>query len=410
MPPPIPHPETALHLYRHLLREATYLPALCRPWISDRIKTRYRDCREAESARADTYTRQAHGDLRYLRSATAGHVDRLLHLCYLATGRVGKRRRLLAKSGLARDPPASTASLEGESFLPDVSEDSKHKNGKENEPDRSEPALTQREHTRKKRDRHSRKTDLPPDWLDNWAVDKLTALARSQADKKLPHTITHDMRRTWDPEKNMSRENSWGLPIQARTERSRLRLGWARNFKALLPPLPRSEWESLEGLVNGRGRPEDYRLPRRRPVAKSTVVGDSGKDMHSSSPGPGITWQDIINTPVRRLQHGSSRKMKSLTGLDEMDQDPRGPGRPEGLRTLGGRKMRRMLYQPVWMASLTMEKHAVSGNFKVKWGQVSPTISSAAGKELPFFDGVETSGGRKSKSGAKQRGRGSRNS
>ncbi|KAJ1326844.1 LYR motif-containing protein 2-like [Microdochium nivale] len=396
MPPPIPHPETALHLYRHLLREATYLPGLCRSWISQRIQARYHDCRGADAARAKIYTKQAHGNLRYLRSATAGHIERLLHLCALATGRVGKRRRLLAKSELAREPPTSTASLEESSFLPVVSKEMTRATD-ENKPDqRKKPSVP----------------DLPPDWLDNWSVDRLTTLAASQANKKLPHLITHDLRRTWDPEKNMTRENSYGIPIQARTERSRLRTGWARNFRALLPPLPKSEWEKLGDLVNGRGTPEDYRMPRRRPVARDMTVGDDGVNSSNNNsddvmPGPGITWQDIITKPVRKLRHGSSRKMKSLTGLDEADKDPRGPGRPEGLRILGGRKMRRMLYTPVWESCPVMEKHPKLNKHKVAWGRVVTEISPPSSRELPFFSEVEEAGGKSRRPGAKGRGKGS---
>ena len=109
----IPHPSKPLHLYRHLLREATYLPPLCRPWIASRIQARFLDCRYKKDAKdAKPHVKEAHHWLRYLRSANAGHVERLLHLGYLATGRVGKRRRQLATTFLSKGPPANTSDLE----------------------------------------------------------------------------------------------------------------------------------------------------------------------------------------------------------------------------------------------------------------------------------------------------------
>ncbi|KAH7035950.1 uncharacterized protein B0I36DRAFT_240060 [Microdochium trichocladiopsis] len=369
MPPHmIPHPATPLHLYRHLLREASYLPLLCRPWITSRITTRYRECEHSSGQRAANHIKSAHGKLRYLRSANAGNVERLLHLCYLATGRLGKRRRVLAKETLMREPLMSSADLEAES----ENERPKHRKRKEK------------------------------DWLDNWDTSKLRAVSKSQLEKK-PRGKGFEMRRAWDPELWKVRETCRGFTIRDSQVRARERRGYRLNFKTLLPPLPNHEWERLEALATGKGAPEEYVLPPRRPVARSIIAHSSGgKGESISTPGPGLSWMDIISKPMRKLQHPGSRKMQSLSGRSDLNQDPRGPGRPIDTRVVTPRLLQRMVYKPVWEASARMnserDKKTGQPRHRLQWGRVPVTLSQPSSKMLPFFEGVNDFGGFKASS------------
>ncbi|KAI0832236.1 hypothetical protein F5Y06DRAFT_187844 [Hypoxylon sp. FL0890] len=341
MPLQIPHPNTPLHLYRHLLREATYLPPLCRPWITQRIQARFRDCRRKTNPKL--YIKDAHHYLRYLRSANAGHVQRLLRLCYLATGRLGKRRRILGKSELASSPPANSAELDEKTKLP---------GGKQRQ----------------------------RDWLDNWAIDKVKAIAYSQSQiqaKDFPYL----MRRSISPERLIPTENCFGRPLTEKLKRNKLKKHWVSVLRQLMPPLPRGEWDQLGALTRGEADAQHYKLPTRRPVAQSHFTGSDAKQR---------TWSEFVTKPVRSLERANSRTMKSLSG-DE-DEDPRGHGRAIGTRVLSPRKLRRGVYGFVWRASPIIEKNPRSGKWSVTWGNNDKTISPPSKKDLQFFQGVDQDG------------------
>ncbi|OTB03891.1 hypothetical protein M426DRAFT_170814 [Hypoxylon sp. CI-4A] len=339
MPLQIPHPNSPLHLYRHLLREATYLPPLCRPWITQRIQARFRDCRHKDP---EPYIKDAHHQLRYLRSANAGHVTRMLRLCFLATGRVGKRRRLLGASELSSEPPKSSAELD--------------------------------QKTRLANDKYGQ-----PDWLDNWAVDKVRAIAFSQVEQGI--NWPHQMRRLIDPKMVIPTENCFGRPLTAKLTRNKLKKHWVTVIRQLLPPLPRSEWDQLGVLARGEADAEHYKIPARRPVAQSHLL---------TSDDQTPTWTDFVTTPVRSMERGNSRKMKSLSG-DE-DEDPRGHGRPTGIRVLGPRRLRRGIYGRVWEASPIVSKYPQSGKWHVTWGKREQTISPPGKRGLQFFQGIDQTG------------------
>ncbi|KAI1413950.1 hypothetical protein F5Y13DRAFT_25339 [Hypoxylon sp. FL1857] len=341
MPLQIPHPNTPLHLYRHLLREATYLPPLCQPWITQRIQARFRDCRHKENPKV--YIKDAHHHLRYLRSANAGHVQRMLRLCYLATGRIGKRRRLLGRFELGSSPPASSAELDEKTRLI---------NGK------------QRQH----------------DWLDNWSIEKIKAVAFSQYEKQTKEW-PYLMRRSLDPERLIPTENCFGRPLTQKLTRNKLKRHWASVLRQLMPPLPRGEWDQLGAMTRGEAGAQHYEIPTRRPVAQPHST-----DLDTRKP----TWSDFVIKSVRSMERRNSRKMKSLSGGE--DEDPRGHGRAIGVRVLGRRKLRRSIYGRVWQASPIVDPKPDSEKFSVTWGNSEKTIPRPSKKVLQFFQGIDEAG------------------
>ena len=82
--------------------------------------------------------------------------------------------------------------------------------------------------------------------------------------------------------------------------------------------------------------------------------------------------------------------MKSLTGA--LDQDPRGQGRPIGVRTLGSRVLRRGVYSRIFECSASMTEVPESGKWKVQWGSSEIRLSKPAAAELRFFEGVDKEG------------------
>ncbi|KAI0400130.1 hypothetical protein F4802DRAFT_507770 [Xylaria palmicola] len=369
MPLQIPHPSTPLRLYRHLLRESTYLPILCRPWIASHIQQRFRDCRAKNPTR---YIKDAHHSLRFMRSANAGNILRLEHLCLMAAGRIGKRRRILATAQLARRPAMDSTELE----------QSRVKTVLESTPSGQPPA------------------EQKHDWLDNWSVDMVQALARSQINKQTGDW-PHPMRRLVDPDQIFDGTNAFGRPFNPKLLRNKLKKHWAGVLKQLQVPLPNGESDHLASLVNGDITAPELKIPPRRPVAQ--FVEESNPDAE----GEQWDWSSYALKPARQIERGNSRRMKSLTG--EVDQDPRGPGRPIGLRVIAPRKLQR-IYSRIWnMTPMVRPKHQKNPEkevrkkknplmgspekWSVSWGTIEHRISPPSPSDLPFFQGFTTKKG-----------------
>ncbi|TRX93566.1 hypothetical protein FHL15_005538 [Xylaria flabelliformis] len=351
MPLQIPHPTNPLHLYRHILRESTYLPALCRTWITSRIQQRFRDCRRKNPP--GPYMKQAHSSLQYLRSVNAGDIRRLERLCFMATGRIGKRRRILTSSQLGHRPPTDTAELElsrvettlGSSPTPD--------------------APTSRNH----------------DWLDKWSFDMIAALAQSQLAQQAGDW-PFAMRRTLGTKEIIEGRNSFDKPYKPKLIRNKLKKHWVTVFKQLLPPLPQGEWDHLASLVKGEANVDELIIPRR-------TVARSAQDSTISSVSETWDWSQHVLKPARVLERGSSRNRKTLTGKE--DQDPRGPGRPIGTRVITPRALQR-IYGHIWNMSPIMKKNPNNQKWSVSWGEHERRISTPSTKDLIFFQGVTQQG------------------
>ncbi|KAI2641297.1 hypothetical protein GGS21DRAFT_367559 [Xylaria nigripes] len=353
MPLQIPHPNTPLHIYRHLLRESTYLPNLCRSWVTSRIQTRFRECRFKTPS--TPHVKQAHAALRNLRSANSGHVQRLLRLLYMATGRLGKRRRILSTTQLSVIPPSDTAELEKS---------------------RLEAPLSQPNHPT-----DDSATPLKQTWLENWSLNKISAIAHSQLSQQ-SNAWPQQMRRALDPEQAISGENCFGQPFRPKRAQNRLKNHWASVLRQLMPPLPEGEWDHLASLVTGDTNVDALRVPSRRPVAQSM------QEDNTDSMDQPWDWSQHATRPAREIERGAARKMKSLTGME--DQDPRGHGRPIGLRVISPRKLQR-LYGHIWEMSPIL-KTKPGNKYSVTWGRKELKVSAPSTKDLLFFQGVAEDG------------------
>ncbi|KAI0394166.1 hypothetical protein F5Y17DRAFT_272501 [Xylariaceae sp. FL0594] len=374
MPLQIPHPKATIHLYRHLLRESTYLPQLCRPWIAFRIRDGFEAYRHKRHA--TPYIKEAHAYLRYLRSANAGHVGRLERLCFMATGRVGKRRHTLIEEHLSKPAIADTAELKAAL--------------------QTEPAAL-----------YGTVPTAAHDWLENWSIDKLLALGRSQLEAQTslwPHTLAKGL---IDPAKTLQKTNCFNHPPGRRLARNRLKKHFRSLLDQVMAPLPEGEWHHLQTLVLGSSRDPQLRIPRRRPIAQP-VQEDSNSDPANEE----WDWTQHVLYPARKIERGNSRKMKSLTGKE--DQDPRGHGRPIGIRFISPTVLKR-IYRRAWEMSPLMKKNPGDKDWTVVWGYKPKKLSAPTTGELAFFSGVGEDGrfplsGKKRfpSSGKKTKGRGPR--
>lgn len=412
MPLQIPHPNTPLHLYRHLLREATYLPPICRPWTTTRIKERFRDCRH-DYERSNKYTKQAHHQLRYLRAANAGHVQRMMKLLYHATGRLGKRKRQLATASLKKGPPADSAALEKDavpsSYVLEVmraaSPKEDNKAGKSTKSTKSKPSLGDKtvptssamelmQQASSKEDnlagqgnKSKNKQQVPPTWLEDWDFDMVSALAHAQHETQTGNW-PGQMRRTLNPARSIPKEDCWGLPLTLKPKlfTNKLKRFWVPILSKLMPPLPQGEWDALRALTLGEADGRMWKIPSRRPVAVGT--GGDNKAVAISNENTLWDWERYATRSVAALERPNARKRKILSG--GVDEDPRGQGRPTGVRTFAPRVLRRM-YGSVWEASPIMTKQP-KGKWQVTWGNSEVKVSGPSTSDLHFFHGVDKKG------------------
>lgn len=342
----IPHPSTALHLYRHLLRESTYLPPLARPWAAERIKTRFRANSYEREPRH--YISDAHRQLRFLRAANAGDTACMLRVCRHALGRLGKRKRQLAAAYLTKEPPVDAIELAKNSARP----------------------ATNR-----------------PTWLENWDLDKIKALGNSQYTVQT-HIFPTNIRRTVDPKAILKEKNCWGLPLKPTQVTNKLKRHYASILSSLMPPLPQGEWDLLRSLCLGEAPASMWKIPSRRPVAQMVAA----EDTH------GMTrwnWEVYATQPIRKVERGRSRGFVARSGLS-LGEDPRGHHAPPlKLHTYKPRYLRRAVYGNLWGSSPLMNEKKRPDNrrqWTITWGKSQPVAPSAKSSQLPFFRGLNGEG------------------
>jgi hypothetical protein len=336
----IPKPETPLQLYRHLLREASYLPPIARPFVEERIKTRIRDSRKDEPDRNEKHIRQGHHDLRLLRAANFGDMVRMRRVLLHAFGRLGRRRRELMTSVLHRDIPNNTEELQ--TYAAEAA------------------ALVAQ----------GRKLD----WLDMWDVDKLRTFARSQVQAGLVNspkaTITAAQT---SPDKIIPKENAWGRPLAPKLARTKLKNVWKAVADKTLPPLPKEEWEKLRDIATGQAD-EGLLPPPRRPVAQS---------MHQDEKEVEWDWKSYATKPVAIVDRPANRRNKLLTGAVD-DNTPTGDPEPINCHNYTPRTLRRLL-SGIWQLTATMGKKPGGRGWDIVWGKEDFQPAPAGAGAMEFF-------------------------
>ena len=342
----IPNPETALQLYRHLLREASYLPPLARPFVDGQIKHGFARHRKDGDQRRQKHMRQAHHDLRMLRAANAGDLARMRRVMLEAFGRTGPRRRDLMSDFLHRGAPANLA--EHEKYAAEIS-----------------PVMS---------------GDRKLDWLDTRDLEKLRTLARSQVQAGLVGSPKPDITaQQTNPDKTIPVENSWGRPLPRKVYRTKLKNGWKAVADKCMPPLPKAEWETLaaiaQGTVQGQWLP-----PPRRVLAR--LISDDAQG------GAGWDWQSYAVKPVVAVDRPARRRSKLLTGAVD-NNTPGGDPEPVGCHKYTARTWRRLL-QDVWTLSSTMEEKvdekAAGRRWNIAWGKTVFHPAPAAAGAMEFFN------------------------
>ncbi|KAK1624466.1 hypothetical protein BDP81DRAFT_330041 [Colletotrichum phormii] len=403
---PLPRPVQPLHVYRHLLRSATYFPPSIRPFLDHRIRTTFRnerdrmaeselkileslnpaEDREKEEDRRKKVLADAKHKVPALQAAVEGDQDRLRRVMWHVFGRLGKSRRELMASFVLKgsDPNADPAKLEELARKKEMQREMMKKRAKVHPWNRTytwdEPTPWLRQH-------------LSP-MEENWDLPKLDRYLRSQKSHQRNITGAAFPRGTigdLDPTKDVPEQDGWGRPVALRRVTKLTRKFWKAQADKIMPPVSQEEWESLEQLASGEAPPEMYKMLKRRRIA--------GPPMRAPE-----DWQSSAHIPVRDVERAGQRKLELLTGkkdlgpfsqarrlLVEYGSKTGRLGIKESERPIFSRRAVRREYLKMWQATSYMKGPANKAARPV-WGRVEPKLPVVTAAHHHFFEGVDAQG------------------
>lgn len=227
----------ALHLYRELLRECTYLPdSQARTFLREHVTRSYRKYLPQDQSRRGeiplwrqvALLHRGRKGLSVLRRANHGYIKPLQNILSLTYGRKGKRRRELMDKLMQEDIPRDHKAVEALSG----------------------------NHT------YSREW-MPPSMV--------MALLRSQTKntEHLDRTVTGST--NLRPTPAIPEKNTWGLQMPEKRVKNLMRKWYAKQVDRLLPPLPEAEFERLQALSDGKIGIMDGPVPRRKRAIDSSA-------------------------------------------------------------------------------------------------------------------------------------------
>lgn len=408
MGPTAPTHRNPIHLYRHLLRQTSYLPGPLQPAISLQISKTFRDHAtpplHLEDATGWISARLQAGNeaLCTLRAAVGGHSKALREVAYAAFGRIGARREELMKVVATKEPrrPVASNSAELERAL---QEEKQSQQG-----------------TLPSHDQDLTVNRYP--WLREWDLPFIMALARSQRLQEgnaAPDAFPKKpISGSLSPEDAVPAENAWGRPLPPRRRAAVLARWWQALASKLAPPVSREEWELLRRLALGMPGDGDltengWTLPPRRAAARPVEYGDGDRDRdrdgHSPETAGGRTatgtwnWHSYASKSVRAVERHRSRSRKIYYG-DSVVDDSHHPFEmarpPTKVTPLTPRRMRRM-WRDVWeTTSYVTERQENRGKgtsnkdrkWDFVWGLGRPEVWTAAHNDAIFFEGVDAKG------------------
>ena len=336
-----------VHLYRHLLRETSYLPPVARLAVEARIKYRFRRHSNLPiSAVRQRFHRRrnANSALRVLRAAVSGDWDCMQKVLMLVFGRLGKRRRELMDELLRKTQQPVNLQEVDEQIA------------------RSEKLPVKRE---------SKSVRRVSSIMDKWNLKLLEALGNSQAKANDNIAKRFKIERT----KKLDDKNQFGK-IRSQRKMRRLEARWWKWLAGkILPPLGESEWEMMGRLARGEHRnAEEAKLLKmarqRRKPAKQKHEEENG---HGGREGRWV-WENAARTPVSLLEKQRGRHYQLRSGLRAKNTGLSGDRTPIGYHHLTARCLRRLMLS-VWCATpkiVYREGPRHPDKFNIVWGGITP--------------------------------------
>ncbi|CAJ0550574.1 Ff.00g105040.m01.CDS01 [Fusarium sp. VM40] len=403
----IPHFLPPLHIYRHILRETSYLPPAIRPAIHTQIQTRFRNHRKNDRLR-DKHLAQGTKTLRHLRAANSGESFRMESLMMKAFGRAGARRRsLLSDYVKLGDPtkakvPSNSDDLE--KLIKDVESMAK---SPETNPTGTAEATTEVESSPNEQQAKSAEPTpsdeiekkpisprakrepkpLQPAFYHKWDTEKLNTLLQSQKALQESAVLAWPKRpiKSLNPDKDIPEKNIWGQPPTENVCQAKRARFWRRAADKIMPPVNNEEWELLGRLSKGaQEEDEQWQIPQRRPSAKAVLAEDSKLSTLDWN------WESYATQPTNRIERKSPHTAFSFVGRDR-EKHPY-QSRIEH-KELTPRWFRRA-YQRVWQFTpreASDQKPKTKKN-AFEFGALPISVVPASKAQLEIFEGVNAMG------------------
>ncbi|KAI9901109.1 hypothetical protein N3K66_002926 [Trichothecium roseum] len=404
-----------LHLYRHLLRECTYLPPSFSGQITGMIRRDFHRFRDNDAGNRHLPARlgRARAALRAARGANNGDAAAMEKLVMKGFGRAGRRRKKLEQE-FVLSGVAGKDSRQLEKELGSASDGGQVDGGESYEHERDGVSANQDfahdQHWRADTEQpnQGRRHYTPPKppkqrshgFIDKWNKEKLLALLRSQkqaADAAVgfwgggPHVIKG---RNLDDTKVLppGGTNIWGKPLHEALVRSKKAKFWKAQVAKVLPPLPGGEWELLERLSLEPQRKTEWKIPERRSAARPlTPAAERDDDAETWD------WASYAAKPVNHLEKPPrQRHQRRQAAVGPGQAAAPGPYQGKsGARTISDRRFRHM-YRRAWAYSPRATQNPKTLATKYEWGATSDKIfngASAPSKmQMEIFEGVDTNG------------------
>ncbi|KAH7241125.1 uncharacterized protein BKA55DRAFT_517913 [Fusarium redolens] len=390
-----------LHLYRHILRETSYLPPAIRPEVTHRIRTRFRSHRKYDRLQ-NKHRASAANLLRRLRAANSGKQSRMSDLIMDAFGRTGARRRRLLSNYIQTEPPSNSDALEA--LIQGVEADKKP-------PETTEPKGTKLQHepaetviesqpsTNSPEDTSDTPSNgeetipkaplvrkgpnpLQPAFYEKWNTEKLRKLLRSQRE------LQNSARLSWpktdikslNPDQAVPPQTIWGKPTPQNIYQAKRASFWKRISSKAMPPLGKDEWDLLGRLSSGAQQEDQWKVPERRPAAKPSRGATTKPDAWD--------WEGYASRPAYQVERQSPLSVYALVGRDK-EKHPYQPKFDH--QELSPRWFKRA-YQRVWHFTPKMDPNSKPGRPKFIWGALTNPAVPPTKAQLAIFEGVNSKG------------------
>ncbi|KAL7921748.1 hypothetical protein ACQKWADRAFT_294348 [Trichoderma austrokoningii] len=361
---PLPASPSAVQLYRHLLRECSYLPPAFRAEISSIIQDRFHRHRKYDP-RAKAHLTRAHTALRTLRAANSGEQSAMEGLISKGFGRTGSRRRELMAKFVVSQGPRDTSALEA--ALNSADRDDQYENDSISQVSEEGEAKIKRK------------------FFDKWDQKKLLRLLSSQRqqqrDTKGMASWRGSIVKTINPDQFIPKETIWGNPPGENLKQTKRARWWRRSAEKIMPPLGRGEWEMLKQLSIGGQERGEWKVPERRTPAMPLISpAEAGTEASWS-------WEEYATKPAAVVEKPKALKQQRKTG--QKDNSPYGVKDRD--RNLSARWFQRA-YRRAWQLTPTMSQDPNTLNYSFTWGGVQSKLPPPAKHQLEMFEGVDQKG------------------
>ncbi|KAM6480330.1 hypothetical protein HDV62DRAFT_108125 [Trichoderma sp. SZMC 28011] len=368
---PLPTSPSPVQLYRHLLRECSYLPPAFRAEIASTIQDRFHRHRKYDT-RAKAHLARAYTALRTLRAANSGEKAAMESLISKGFGRSGSRRRELMAQFVIPQGPKDSSALE-------EALDSARRSNEANKASSSTTHATSDDTVKVKKA-----------FFEKWDQEKLMKILQSQRQQQRDTKGTASWPgtpvKTLDPDQFIPKETIWGKPPGENLKQTKRANWWRRNADKIMPPLGRGEWEMLKELSNGGQERGEWQIPERRPLANSLAATE---EMTAQTKW---NWEDYATKPTAIVEKPRSLKQQRRTG--QKDSGPYSVKDRD--RNLSTRWFQRA-YTRAWQLTPTMTQDPNTLKYSFTWGSIQSRLPPAAKHQLDIFEGVDENGRKQQK-------------